>query len=64
MDRVEDDVIALSEGKSETGDAKLTGGEIWEFLFSDLKGVVPEELSDDVLARLASHITEHFICSR
>jgi hypothetical protein len=44
-------------------DVKLTGGEIWEFLYSDMHGGVPEALTDDVLERLALHIRTHFIAA-
>lgn len=41
--------------------AALTASEIYEFLFTDLKGAVPEALTDAVLERLALHIRSHFI---
>lgn len=38
----------------------LTGGEIHEWLFTTLKGDVPEPLTNEVLDGLAGHIKEHF----
>lgn len=40
---------------------KLDGNEIWEWLYGDLRGNVPDALTDDVLDRLAAHIREHFL---
>jgi hypothetical protein len=38
----------------------LDANEIWEFLYGELKGAVPEELTDEVLGKLAAHIKSHF----
>lgn len=41
--------------------AKLDGNEIYEWLYGDLRGNVPDVLTEDVLNRLAAHIREHFV---
>jgi hypothetical protein len=40
-----------------TGSGKMDGNEIWEALFSIMKGDVPEELTVDVLDQLAAALT-------
>jgi hypothetical protein len=50
-----------SEGRDMTKISDLLGAnEIWEFLYGELKGAVPEELTDEVLGNLATHIKSHF----